>query len=112
MALTSAAEETRLTQEFKRFIAAGGPLAKLRVDAFEYFRGHGFPTPRLEEWKYTNIAAIAREDWVVNDSGLEMSEIDEDFLKLLPDFCLDRNGLAALNLGLGEIVCIRIPKDT
>src|ERR1044071_6947510 len=102
MALTSAAGETRLTQELKRFIAAGGLLAGLRQEAFEYFRENGFPTPHLEEWKYTNIAAIAREDWAVSNAGLETQEIESDFLKLLGGFRTDRNGLAALNQGLGQ----------
>lgn len=112
MALTSAAEETRLTQDFKRFVTAGGTLGSLRGEAFDYFREAGFPTPKLEEWKYTNIAPIMREDWNISDAGLTAPDLEDDFLGLLRKFRFDRNGLAALNLGLSELVCIRIPKDT
>ena len=35
----------------------------VREQAAERFRQLGFPTPRLEEWKYTNVAPIARTEW-------------------------------------------------
>src|SRR2546421_3256732 len=112
MALTSVAKETRLANEFRSFISAAGPLRHLREEAFGYFRENGFPTPGLEDWKYTNIAPIEREDWRISDTGLRPPDLEDDFMRLLREFRSDRNGLAALNLGFGEITCIRIPKDT
>ena len=35
-------------------------LARLRKDALACFAANGFPTPREEEWKYTNIAPIEK----------------------------------------------------
>ncbi len=37
--------------------------ASIREEAAERFRTLGWPTPRLEEWKYTNVAPIAKIDW-------------------------------------------------
>ena len=37
-----------------------GWLRGIRRDAFARFAETGFPTPRLEQWKYTNVAPIAR----------------------------------------------------
>ena len=37
-------------------------LRTLRRDAFARFREQGFPTRRLEEWKYTNVDRIARAE--------------------------------------------------
>ena len=39
--------------------AVSGPLGSLREDAFRCFDRLGFPTTRLEEWRFTNIAPIA-----------------------------------------------------
>lgn len=35
------------------------PLASLREDAFRCFNRLGFPSTRLEEWRFTNVAPIA-----------------------------------------------------
>ena len=36
-------------------------LRRLRREATQHFAEGGFPSPRLEDWKYTNVAALARE---------------------------------------------------
>lgn len=38
-------------------------LTRLRENALARFEESGFPTTRDEEWKYTNVAAIARTDF-------------------------------------------------
>jgi Fe-S cluster assembly protein SufD len=35
-------------------------LADIRKRASEYFEAHGFPTTREEEWRFTNVAPIAK----------------------------------------------------
>ena len=35
----------------------------IREQAAQRFEQLGWPTPRLEEWKYTNLAAVQRETW-------------------------------------------------
>ena len=54
-------------------IAASGPdwLRRLRQTGLARFRQIGFPTSRLEEWKATNIAAIAE---TVDEMGLELKQ--------------------------------------
>src|SRR5262245_46251967 len=38
-------------------------LKSIRKQAFKFFTENGFPTPRNEEWKYTNVAPIGKEDF-------------------------------------------------
>jgi Fe-S cluster assembly protein SufD len=38
-------------------------LAELREKASERFRKLGFPTTHDEDWRFTNIAPIARVEW-------------------------------------------------
>ncbi|HCR00497.1 MAG TPA: Fe-S cluster assembly protein SufD, partial [Acidobacteria bacterium] len=44
---------------FAQATALPEPFASLRDDAFGCFDRLGFPTTRLEEWRYTNVAPIA-----------------------------------------------------
>jgi Fe-S cluster assembly protein SufD len=34
-----------------------------RLRALDRFLGLGFPSPRMEEWRYTNVSAIAAAEW-------------------------------------------------
>lgn len=36
-------------------------LAQLRQEAAERFAAHGFPSPRDEEWRYTNVVALEKK---------------------------------------------------
>jgi Fe-S cluster assembly protein SufD len=47
-----------------RRAAEPGELARLRAEAFERFRELGFPTPRQEDWRFTNVGPIARTAFV------------------------------------------------
>ena len=38
-------------------------LHTMREEASERFRALGYPTTRIEEWKYTNVSSIAKIDW-------------------------------------------------
>ena len=44
--------------------APPAPVAALRDDAFTSFERLGFPTTRLEEWRFTNVAPIAETTFV------------------------------------------------
>ena len=44
-------------------------LKNLRESAFEYFTEKGFPTVKNEDWKYTNVAPIAKEDFQIGESA-------------------------------------------
>ena len=47
----------------ERFSVEPAWLRQRRNFAFERFTQAGFPTPRNEEYKYTNLAPIARGDF-------------------------------------------------
>jgi len=39
-------------------------LTQLRSEALAHFSAHGFPSPREEEWRYTNVSAIEKKRFV------------------------------------------------
>ena len=46
-----------------------GALSSLRERAFERFARHGFPTTRVEAWKFTNLNPLARTDFRLADGA-------------------------------------------
>jgi Fe-S cluster assembly protein SufD len=65
MALTMTRETEGYASHLERLIerearSGATPLSLLRREAFARFAALGFPTTRDEEWKYTNVAPIAR----------------------------------------------------
>ncbi|HST53669.1 MAG TPA: Fe-S cluster assembly protein SufD [Pyrinomonadaceae bacterium] len=66
-------EQSIYAEAFRDFSSrAGGPpwLARLRERAFERFDESGFPTTTEEDWKYTNVAPLARRAFeVAGDDG-------------------------------------------
>ncbi len=59
-------------------------LAGLRHRAMACFAGRGFPSPRAEDWKYTNVTAIERKRFPL---AAAPGEVDAAWVKarLLPD---------------------------
>jgi Fe-S cluster assembly protein SufD len=55
-------------------------LQQLRRDALEKFSAQGFPSPREEEWRYTNVSAIEKKLFVPS-VNLATSDIDKNWLK-------------------------------
>jgi Fe-S cluster assembly protein SufD len=53
-------------------------LQQLRADAYAQFASHGFPSPRAEEWRYTNVSALEKKAF----SPLLLVEnfVDSDFI--------------------------------
>jgi Fe-S cluster assembly protein SufD len=103
-------KETAFAEEFKRFIAVSkesDASKQLRREAFEYFEANGFPTPRTEDWKYTNVSPVVGDQWSV------VSEVSTDGpVELLSKFNFERNGFAALNLAFADVKVIRIAKNS
>ncbi|HSK70997.1 MAG TPA: Fe-S cluster assembly protein SufD [Pyrinomonadaceae bacterium] len=67
-----AVKETIYKQNFQTSLENSNQpewLIKLREEAFEYFTENGYPTPQNEEWKYTNVAPIARENFEIGESA-------------------------------------------
>jgi len=61
-------------------------LQQLRSDALQAFSAKGFPSPREEEWRYTNVSGIEKKLFSVSASQVA-SDVPVDFLKAyqLPD---------------------------
>lgn len=112
---TTAAPETVYTEQFKKFIEheTNAAVRKLREEAFRYFSEAGFPSVRHEDWKYTNTAPIAKEQWTAAQTPSEFTpERSGKSEQLLRAFNLDRNGFTALNVAFGEFRVVRIEKGT
>ncbi len=57
-------------EQFETFAQTNeGPLQEVRAAAFQRFVELGFPTPKNEEWKYTNVAPIARTTFALAQKG-------------------------------------------
>lgn len=59
-------------------------LQQLRKDALAKFSANGFPSPREEEWRYTNVSAIEKKLFspvLGVDLHLKLQAVDADWLK-------------------------------
>jgi Fe-S cluster assembly protein SufD len=110
MVTSVAVTENQFAEEFNRIIETA-EFADLRKHAFASFATTGFPVVKSEDWKYTNVAPIAKENWAVKTLG-NAPQLDAEFRELLEKFNFRRNGFTALNLAFADVVCIRIPKET
>ena len=63
---------------FQRELAGREPerIGKLRHEAFERFVEMGFPTVRQEQWRFTNVAPIARTEFKFQVSTDQVKEGD------------------------------------
>src|SRR5882672_11640398 len=55
-------------------------ITRLRENAMARFEELGFPTTKDEEWKYTNVAGIARTDftpWLTTENATSGSAANE-----------------------------------
>jgi len=61
-------------------------LRRLREDSFEFFEHVGFPTVGEEEWKYTNLASLARTNFepVVSEISSSLT-VDKELAPLIYD---------------------------
>ncbi|WP_340121964.1 Fe-S cluster assembly protein SufD [Methylobacter svalbardensis] len=55
-------------------------LQALRTQALTEFSAHGFPSPREEEWRYTNVSGIEKKLFSPSIS-LSIDEVDAEWLK-------------------------------
>nr|AIA11230.1 FeS assembly protein SufD [uncultured bacterium] len=76
---TELAKQTIYDADFKNSLYASAQpiwLKSIRKQAFKLFTANGFPTPRNEEWKYTNVAPIAKEDLSLAPGVADASAVD------------------------------------
>lgn len=109
--MTLAVKETILTEDFQKVLeqTKDNDLRVLREKAFRFFTENGFPTPRDEEWKYTNVAGLPVADFKLQISDSEKTVEGVEFLK---EFNYARNGFTALHLAFADVVLVTIPKET
>ncbi len=80
MATEAVKEQTKYEAAFRAVAATGtteaGWVRRLRDSAFDRFEQIGFPTTNEEEWKYTNVAPIAKGTFepVVDCRATRLSE--------------------------------------
>ena len=112
MASTTAVMDTQFTEQFRKLITAetNAAVRELRERAFAAFAETGYPTVKLEDWKYTNVAALARETWTAVPFAAR--ELQSDVVGVLSKFNYRRNGFTALNLAFAETSVLRIDIDT
>jgi Fe-S cluster assembly protein SufD len=96
--------------EFTRLPAADGWLKELRERAFARFAEVGFPTTHDEEWRFTNVAPIARSSF--RAAGQQRaSSVPPGAEKHLGRYVdLNSNAFVALNTAfLGDVTIHQIP---
>jgi Fe-S cluster assembly protein SufD len=119
--MTAVAEHTaEWLAAFTRQDAAAPWLQDLRDAAFQRFSELGFPTTHDEEWRFTNVARIARANFSplavpigfrgVPD-GVETIRPEDGALYLACLASYDRNPFVALNTAfIRDFVCLGVPK--
>lgn len=76
-----AGKETIYSAEFQKSLkSANQPdwLKKLREKAFAYFTENGFPTTQNEEWKYTSLAPLAKENFILTELATAAENLIEN----------------------------------
>ncbi len=68
--MTSTVKETNYSAAFREVLAReqNDWLKNLREYAFKVFTEKGFPTLKDEEWKYTNLAELVREEFKTSEN--------------------------------------------
>ena len=72
-------EEAFKALQQQRVSKSASWLSRLRENAMQRFEELGFPTTKDEDWKYTNVAAIARTDFSqteIKSSGSDIKALD------------------------------------
>lgn len=94
---------SEITPEKQRYLEAAKDLAEgagmgapawlkdMREQSAEAFRDLGFPTPKIEDWKYTNLASLVKKGFAPYTSGdtsispeyLETCILDRNWVRLV-----------------------------
>ncbi len=70
-------------KEFENFKGCGnGVLSGIRKEAIEHFTLIGFPTTKNEEWKYTNVAPIVKQNFHSASGVFSLTEEDVKAFRL------------------------------
>lgn len=116
--MSAVAEQTgQWLAEFTGQNAVAPWMQQLREDAFQCFAETGFPTTHDEEWRFTNVAPIARAKFVHATSVPLVTDGPAGPEANLAETCLTKlasfrnNVFVALNTAfLQEVVVIQVPR--
>ena len=64
-------------------IDADSPIYDIRNEAIKTFEAEGFPTKKLENWKYTSLNSILKEDYGIfpkKEAALDFKDVKQYFL--------------------------------
>ncbi|WP_299147713.1 Fe-S cluster assembly protein SufD [uncultured Dokdonia sp.] len=64
-------------------IDADSPIYGIRNEAIKTFEAEGFPTKKLENWKYTSLNSILKEDYNIfpsKEAALDFKDVKQYFL--------------------------------
>ena len=85
-------------------------LDLVRNSAIDRFEQLGFPSVREEDWKYTNLATLAKEEFVPVTSGSTEAREIEGYAETAETHLVVVDGFLREDLstktGLGEVVAI------
>jgi Fe-S cluster assembly protein SufD len=85
-------------------------IKELREAAFQRFLQLGFPTTHNEEWRFTNVAPIARTPWAAHFAAGRIPAEAEPHLGKHASF---DNPFVALNTAfLNDVRLVQVPKNT
>ncbi len=68
---------------FENKVDVNSNIHKIRAKAFHQFENLGFPTKKLEAWKYTSLKSVLKEDFTLfntNEKAIEFADVKEYFL--------------------------------
>ena len=109
MTTTALKVETAFGDAFRELLASepDSGLKIARERGYQAFVDIGFPTPRLEDWKYTDVRAVASKQWSVSEGASDLIDAH-----LMNEFNVERNGFTALNQAFGAYRVVRIARET
>jgi Fe-S cluster assembly protein SufD len=116
--MTAVSEQTgQWLDAFTKQPAAAPWIQALRAAAFARFAELGFPTTHDEEWRFTNVAPIARAKFAVGRASGPPSQYRVDLAEAEPHLAkhasFEQNAFVALNTAfLDDVTVIRIPRNT
>jgi len=95
--------ETIYSADFRRSLESSNQpswLKTLRQDAFDFFTENGFPSVENEDWKYTNVAPMAKESFLLSElSETAANELSAERLEIETE-----NDSAPINLQISDFV--------
>jgi len=107
-----AAQNGAWLEEFTNQPPAAPWVQALREAAFQRFVELGFPTTHDEEWRFTNVAPIARTSWLLQSRDREGAVPDDARPHLAQHASFDRNAFVALNTAfLNQVTIVQVPRS-